>query len=520
MACFPSSMSGTDPMPGGESHAHTRAHTDTPTHNQKGIRGGTATGDAADTGRAVTTGTATGTGTNSRIGTDSSPTHDRDTTNTIAAPEPMADAEIERLDRAPLEALQLARLQETIRRVAASSPFYRQVFSDEHLTPDQFTHLDDIRKLPLITKEDLRAHYPDGFLAVPREEVVRLHTSTGTTGKPKAIFFTRGDVDRASDLIARCMAMTGAHPGDVFQNMVGYGLFTGGLIFHYGAEKLGLMVIPASAGNTERQLELLRDFGTTVVHLTPSYALYLADVLEQEGLDPQKDLKLRLAYIGAEPHSDETRTKVEAIYGIRAYNSYGLSEMNGPGVAFECPCQDGLHIWEDHYLVEIIDPDTGRPVPEGEEGELVLTSLTREAMPLLRYRTGDLTYIYPEPCPCGRTHRRLARMRGRVDDMFIYHGVNVFPSEIERVLMGMPGIGRNYQIVLTREGSRDVMQVRVEVERYLFDGSLPHLQQFQRQVQEKVKAACLVRPRIELLEAGSLPRTTGKATRVLDQRQV
>ncbi len=419
-----------------------------------------------------------------------------------------------------LKELQVSRLKGVIERVYQGSDFYQKLFQENNLHPSQITSLEDILRFPLVTRADLRANFPYGFLSVSLEEVVRLHTSTGTTGKPKAIFFTQNDIEASAKLIARSMKLTGARPGDVFQNMMSYGLFTGGLIFHYGAEKLGLLVIPAGTGNTERQIGLMRDFQTTIVHLTPTYALYLADVIEDLGLNPRDDLHLRLAYLGAEPHSEETRARVEEIFGIKAYNSYGLSEMNGPGVAFECPYQQGMHLWEDSFLMEIIDPDTGEPRREGEEGELILTSLNREAMPIIRYRTGDLTYIYPESCPCGRTHRRIARIRGRVDDMFILKGVNVFPSEVERILMGMPEVGRNYQIVLEREKSKDKMRVRVEVEKRFFDGSLPHLRGLEQRIKSKIKSEILITPEIELIEPGSLPRTSGKSRRVIDQRRI
>ena len=419
-----------------------------------------------------------------------------------------------------LKELQLSRLKGVIERVYQGSNFYQKLFQENNIHPSQITSLKDICRLPLVTRADLRANFPYGFLCVSLEEVVRLHTSTGTTGKPKAIFFTQNDLEASAKLIARAMKITGACQRDVFQNMMSYGLFTGGLIFHYGAEKLGLLVIPAGTGNTERQIELMRDFQTTIVHLTPSYALYLADVIEDLGLNPRDDLHLRLAYLGAEPHSEETRARVEEIFGIKAYDSYGLSEMNGPGVAFECPYQQGMHLWEDSFLMEIIDPDTGEPRREGEEGELILTSLNREAMPIIRYRTGDLTYIYPESCPCGRTHRRIARIKGRVDDMFILRGVNVFPSEVERILMGIPEVGRNYQIVLEREKSKDKMRVRVEVEKRFFDGSLEHLRALEQRIKSKIKTEILVTPEIELIEPGSLPRTSGKSRRVIDRRQI
>ena len=427
---------------------------------------------------------------------------------------------IEYIAREELESLQFRRLKDTLERVYKSSPFYRKMFKENGLNPSKFKSLKDLSLIPFTTRQDLRNNFPYGLLSVPLEKVIRLHTSTGTTGKPKAVLFTQKDIDQASELIARSMRMTGAKRDDVFQNMMSYGLFTGGLIFHYGAEKLGLLVIPAGAGNTERQIQLMRDFKTTVIHITPSYALYLADVMEDMGLDPKHDLSLRIAYLGAEPYSEETRVKIQDIFGVDAYNSYGLSEMNGPGVAFECREKEGMHLWEDNFIMEIIDPSTGKVLEDGEEGELVLTSINREAMPILRYRTGDLTYIYPERCRCGRTHRRIARLKGRVDDMFIVRGVNVFPSEIERVLMSLPEVGRNYQIILEREKNLDKLRVRVEVKGDLFNGSLEHLRKLEDRIRTRLRSELMLTPQVELVEAGSLPRTTGKAKRVIDKRKI
>jgi phenylacetate-CoA ligase len=294
-----------------------------------------------------------------------------------------------------------------------------------------------------------------------------------------------------------------------------YGLFTGALIMHYGAEKVGALVIPAGPGNTERQIQLMRDFGTTVIHITPSYSLYLASALQQKGIDPRKDLNLRRAYLGAEPYSEETRKKIEAIYGIDVYNSYGLTEMSGPGVAFECSYKNGMHLWEDHFFAEIIDPETGEVLEDGQEGELVLTSLRREAMPLIRYRTRDITKIITGVCECGRTHRRISRILGRSDDMFVVKGVNVFPQQIEQVLMGIKGVAQNYQILLE---SYDHLTIRVEIAKELFDGNIEHLLQLQTEITDKVRADILVKPKIELLEPGALPVSEGKAKRVIDNR--
>lgn len=425
--------------------------------------------------------------------------------------------EIETLDRPELAALQLRRLQSTVSRVQAGVPFYQRRLAEARVSADDLHTLDDLRRLPFTTSSDLRENYPDGLLAVPREQVTRLHTSSGTTGKPKALFFSRADVDQAAELIARCLVMTGCQRGDVLQNMMTYGLFTGALVMHYGAEKVGLLVIPAGPGNSERQLMLMQDFRTTVFHTTPSYALYLADYLERRGLDPRKDLALRKGFIGAEAHSEETRQKVEAALGIDAYNSYGLSEMNGPGVAFECEAKAGMHLWEDNFLLEIIHPETGEPVPDGEPGELVLSTLCREAMPLLRYRTRDLTRVIPEPCSCGRTHRRLSRIVGRSDDMLVVRGVNIYPQQLERVLMGIPELGRNYFIHLH---GLDEMVVKVELSAAQFDGRVEHLVRLEERVTEKLRAEILVKPKVELVAPGTLPVAEGKAKRVLDERKL
>jgi phenylacetate-CoA ligase len=427
------------------------------------------------------------------------------------------DQESETITRSTLQQLQLKRLQDTVQRVAQRVPFYRDKFKKLGITPADIKSLDDVRRLPFTTSADLRANYPDGLLAVERDEAVRLHTSSGTTGKPKAIFFSRKDVENAAELIARSLVMTGITKKDVFQNMMSYGLFTGGLVMHYGAEKVGCLVIPSGPGTSERQLMLMQDFRTTAVHILPSYALYFAGFLEQKGIDPRKDLALRKACVGAEPHTEETRRRIEQIYGCDVYNSYGLTEMNGPGIAFECEHKAGLHLWEDNFILEIINPDTGEPLPEGQTGEMVLTSLKREAMPILRYRTRDITSIIPEPCKCGRTHRRFARITGRSDDMLIIRGVNMFPQQIERVLMSFPQVGRNYVIVI--EGLDD-MTIKVELTAAGFDGQVEHLSALQKQMVEKLKAETWVRPKVELVPAGSLPVAEGKAKRVIDKRSL
>jgi phenylacetate-CoA ligase len=313
--------------------------------------------------------------------------------------------------------------------------------------------------------------------------------------------------------------MAGMRRSDVFQNMMTYGLFTGGLGFHYGAEKIGALVIPAGAGNSRRQIQLMQDFETTAIHIIPSYALHLSTVFTEAGVDPRRDTKLRLAFLGAEPHSEKMRQKIEEFYGFKGFNSYGLSEMNGPGMAFECPEQNGMHIWEDNYIVEIIDPATQKALPDGEEGELVATTLLRDGMPILRYRTKDLTRIIPGPCPCGRTHRRIERIKGRTDDMMILKGVNIFPIQIEKKLMEIPGVGTNFVIILDREEYNDSLTVKVEVQKGFFGGNLQQLEALRRRIVEDLRSDILITPRVDLVEPDSLPKSEGKAKRVIDNRK-
>ncbi len=425
--------------------------------------------------------------------------------------------DIETMPVERLRALQLERLQ-TVARRAALSPYYRAMYQQRGITADDITSLGDLRHLPLTSKHDLRSGYPYGFLTVPKDEVVRLHSSSGTTGQATVMFHTAADIRDWANLMARCMYMTGARKTDVFQNMTGYGMFTGGLGFHYGSELLGMLTVPAGSGNSKRQIHFMRDFGTSVLHIIPSYALHMISVFEEEGVNPKTDLRLRIVFLGAEPHTEHTRRRVEEAFGVKAYNSYGLSEMYGPGVAFECPEQDGLHIWEDAYLVEIIDPVTLEPVAEGEEGELVLTSLTREAMPLIRYRTRDLTSVTSAPCPCGRTHKRIARIKGRSDDMFIVKGVNVFPMQVEAVLMSIPEVGTNYLIELDTLDDIDVMTVKVEVQNAFFLGDVKSLTALQQKITAALKSEILFTPKVTLVEPESLPEAQGKAVRVLDRR--
>ena len=423
---------------------------------------------------------------------------------------------IETLSPSQLAELKLTRLKETVAR-AAGSPFYRERLAQAGVTPDDLHSLDDIRKIPFTTKDDLRSRGKD-MLTVPMTELVRLHASSGTTGQATVIYYTREDISAWAELLARSMYMTGVRPGDVFQNMMGYGLFTGGLGFHYGAECLGCLTIPAGAGNSKRQVQLLRDFQTTVIHIIPSFALYLLNTLNAEGVDP-RDLPLKIAFIGAEPHTEDMRRRIEAAYGLKAYNSYGLSEMNGPGVAFECPEQNGMHVWEDAYFPEVLDPQTLEPVPPGVTGELVFTNLTRRGMPLLRYRSRDLASYDDTPCPCGRTARRLSRIQGRSDDMIIIKGVNVFPMQIEKVLMALPEVYTNYMVELTRVNFNDQMHVKVEVQQDFFREDLKYLAGLRKRITEALKSELLVTPLVELVEPNTLPRSEGKALRIVDLRE-
>ncbi len=420
------------------------------------------------------------------------------------------------LSRDEIADVQARRLARTVQR-AAKSPFYKAKLAEAGVDPESITSVDDVSRLPLTTKDDLRESYPFGMLADEHRELVRLHASSGTTGSPTVVYHTDNDLRTWADLMARCMFMAGIRKEDVFQNMAGYGLFTGGLGIHYGAERLGCLTIPAGAGNTARQLKLIRDFNVTALHIIPSYALYLAGVVAEQGMDP-RDLPPRIALIGAEPHSEEARRRIEEMLDLKAYNSYGLSEMNGPGVAFECAHQNGMHLWEDSYIAEILDPVTLEPVAEGEVGELVMTTLTREAMPLLRYRTRDLTRFIPGECACGRTHRRIDRIAGRADDMLIIKGVNIYPLQIEQVLLGVAEVAQNYQIVLEREGFIDQLTVRVEIKEEFFVEDMRALGSIQKRIAGLLRNELLVTPRIELVEPKSLPTSEGKASRVVDLR--
>ncbi len=418
--------------------------------------------------------------------------------------------------RHQIKDVQLTRLRAAVAQ-ASKCAFYAERLAQVGVTPESITSLDDIRRIPFTTKDDLRGQYPTGLLCVPQSEVVRMHCSSGTTGTPTAICHTQNDLNSWADLMARSMYMAGVRREDVFQNMSGYGLFTGGLGIHFGAERLGCMTIPAGAGNSRRQIKLVKDFKTTVVHILPSYALILGGHLLEDGEDP-RHLSLRIALVGAEPYTEEYRRRIEELFDIKVYNSYGLSEMNGPGVALECREQHGLHLWEDAYIPEIIDPVTGEPVVEGEVGELVMTCLCRQAMPILRYRTRDLTRFLPGECSCGRQHRRIDRILGRADDMFIIKGVNVYPMQIEQVIMTFPEVGQNYLILLEKDGLGDQMRVQVELRDECFVEDMRALQSLQKAIARRLRDEVLVTPKIELVQSNTLPKSEGKAIRVKDLR--
>ena len=432
---------------------------------------------------------------------------------------PYFNPELETMTQEQLKALQLERLQKTVRH-CMNSPFYQKKFKELGITPDDIQSVEDVSKLPFTTKEDLRENYPFGLSCVPMKECIRLHSSSGTTGNPTVVLHTQRDINEWANAVARCLWMVGSRPEDVFQNSAGYGMFTAGLGFQYGAELVGMLTVPAAAGNTTRQIKFIQDFGTTVLHAIPSYASRIYQVMQDENVDPRKDTKLRVLCIGAEPHSEEQRKRIEDQLGGKAYNSYGISEMMGPGVAFECPEQNGLHIWEDYFIVEIIDPVTLKPVPDGELGELVLTTINREAMPLLRYRTRDLTRILPGTCPCGRNHRRIARLQGRSDDMIILKGVNIFPIQIEKILLKFKELSTDYLITLETKENNDTMTIDVELNG-LFTDDYAQLQSLERKITRLLKDEILVTPHVRLVPKGTLQTSDEKkAVRVKDLRKL
>jgi phenylacetate-CoA ligase len=416
-----------------------------------------------------------------------------------------------------LRALQLQRVRAVVARAWDHIELFRSRMDERGLVPDDIRILDDIAKLPFTVKNDLRDTYPFGLFASPMKDVVRLHVSSGTTGKPIVVAYTSDDVNVWTSVIVRCFAGCGLHRGDILQNAYGYGLFTGGLGAHYGAEALGATVVPASGGNADRQIMLLKDFGVTAICCTPTYFLHLIDRAAELGVD-LKQLPLRAGVFGAEPWTESMRKHIENKSGIEAFDIYGLSEIIGPGVACECRRHQGLHIFEDHFYPEIIDPESGKPLPDGTEGELVLTTLSKHAMPMIRYRTRDITMLLPGRCECGRTIRRMGRIGRRSDDMLIIRGVNVFPSQVESALLQIEGTLPNYQIVLTREQGLDQMEVRVEVTPHMFNDQIGALQGLQDRIQSALDHVLGIRVQVALVEAYSLERSQGKAKRVIDRR--
>jgi len=430
------------------------------------------------------------------------------------------DEEYETLPREALEALQLKRLIAVSERVYATVPFYKKKFDEARIKPSDIKSLKDLRRLPFTNKIDLRDNYPFGLFAVPMEQVVRIHASSGTTGKPTVVGYTRRDISTWAELMARSLAAAGAHKNDIIHNAYGYGLFTGGLGVHYGAERLGASVIPISGGNSKRQIVIMQDFGSTVLTCTPSYALFLAETAEEMGIDFKK-LKLKVGIFGAEPWSEKMRDEIERKLDIQAIDIYGLSEVIGPGVSIECiEAKRGLHIFEDHFIPEIINPQTGEVLPYGQKGELVFTTITKEAFPLIRYRTRDISVLYPEPCKCGRTHVRMERVSGRSDDMLIIRGVNVFPSQIESVLMNIEGVEPHYLLIVDRQGTLDTLEVHVEVNEKVFSDEVKNLQVLGRRIEKEIKDLLGVNAGVKLVEPKSIQRSEGKAQRVIDKRKI
>ncbi|NTW06680.1 MAG: phenylacetate--CoA ligase [Syntrophaceae bacterium] len=428
----------------------------------------------------------------------------------------------ETLPREALEALQLKRLQQVVNRVYNSVDFYKKSFHKAGVTPDDLKTLDDLKRFPFVTKQDLRDNYPFGLFAVPMSNVVRLHASSGTTGRSTVVGYTKRDIDTWAELIARCLVAANLTKNDIIHNAYGYGLFTGALGVHYGAEKLGASIIPMSGGNTKRQIMILQDFGPTAICCTPSYALNLAEQGRAMGID-MRSLKLRVGIFGAEPWSEEMRQQIEKAFDIKAMNIYGLSEIMGPGVSMECSeAREGMHIFEDHFLVETINPETGEVLPPGELGELVFTTLTKEAVPLIRYRTRDISRLYTVPCRCGRTSYRMDRVMGRSDDMLIIRGVNVFPSQIEAILVSIEGLEPHYQLIVDRVGNLDTLEVQVEVTESLFANAdeVKVLQKLEKRISDNMKDYLGVSAKVKLVEPKTIQRSEGKASRVIDRRKI
>jgi len=426
--------------------------------------------------------------------------------------------EIETMEREKLTELKLKRLIETVRRCEETIPFYRKKFKEAKVSARGISSLDDIRKFPFTTKEDLRLNYPFGMFAAPIKDIIRIHASSGTTGKPILVGYTKDDIEVWAELMARAFTSAFVEKGDIVQISFNYGLYTAGLGFHYGAEKLGATVIPISSGNTKRQIRIMEDIGTTVLCCSPSYAFFMAETAEEMGIDFKK-LKLKSGLFGEEPWSDKMREKIESLLGVQAFDIYGISEVMGPGVSVECSQRDGLHIFEDAFLAEVIDPKTCEVLPSGDQGELVLTTLNKVGMPLVRYRTGDITALDEEPCGCGRTHIRMKRVRGRTDDMLIIRGINVFPSQIESVLMEIEGVSPHYQLIVDREAGIDVLEVQVEVTEEAFSDRIRGLEEWEEIIQSEIESYLGLAVKVTLVEPRSIARSEGRASRVIDNRQ-
>ncbi len=429
------------------------------------------------------------------------------------------DEHMECMDRSTLQEIQLKRLVETVKRVYTSVPYYRKKMQERGIIPEDIKNLDDLKKLPFTTKQDLRDNYPYGLFAVPLSEIVRIHASSGTTGKPTVVGYTKHDIGIWSEVMARTLVAAGADKHSFVQIAYGYGLFTGGLGVHYGAERIGASVIPISSGNTRRQIQIMVDFGTTVLACTPSYALYLAETMEEMGID-KSQLKLKSGVFGAEPWSENMRKEIESKLNIKAYDIYGLSEIIGPGVSFECEYQCGMHINEDHFLPEIINPETGEVLGEGEYGELVFTTITKEGLPLIRYRTRDITALHYDRCKCGRTLVRMEKVIGRTDDMIIIRGVNVFPSQIESVLLEMGEVEPHYQLIVDRVNNLDVLEVLVEVSERMFSDEVKKLEQLEKKITKAIEETLGISVKVRLVEPKTIERSEGKAKRVIDKRKI
>jgi phenylacetate-CoA ligase len=426
---------------------------------------------------------------------------------------------IETQSRQEIKKLQLKKLQQQVKHCYSNSAFYKKKFDQVNLKPDDIKSLGDLAKIPFTIKSDLRDNYPYGMVAVPSEEIVEIHASSGTTGNPIVGAYTKSDMDMWSELMARSIYTTGARKTDVMHIAYGYGLFTGGLGFHYGAQKMGARIVPASGGMTQRQIKLMKDLDVTLLACTPSFAVYLAETMAQEGVNPRVDLKLNRGMFGAEPWSDKIRERIEQVLGIQAYDIYGLTELCGPGVSIECEAHDGLHVWEDQFIVETIDPDTGEVLAEGEEGELVFTTLTKTGMPMLRYRTRDISKIQTEKCVCGRTHVRMTRVTGRSDDMLIIRGVNVFPSQVEYAVMCFSELATQYLIVVDRPGALDTFVVKVELSEKASKDPTVDSKFLKAEIQKRIHIVTGISADVQIVNPGEIPRTEGKAKRVLDLRK-